>query len=85
MMSLLKFLFIFICVLWLIKIVARVLLPIFFQKMVSKVQNQAQQRYAQQQRPPEPDGRLRVDYMPPKEKHPGDTAGDFVEYEEVSK
>ena len=81
-MALLKFLFITICVLWLLKMVARLLLPMFFHKMMAKAQNQANQRY-QQQHKHTPDGRLRVDYMPPKEKTRGDNAGDFVEYEEV--
>ncbi|MGV3686059.1 MAG: DUF4834 family protein [Daejeonella sp.] len=81
-MALLKFLFITICVLWLLRIIARLLLPIFFQKMMTKTQNQANQRY-QQQHHPKPDGRIRVDYMPPKEKSRGDNAGDFVEYEEI--
>ena len=82
-MALLKFLFITICVLWLIKMIARLLLPIFFQKIMTKAQNQATQRYQQQQRQSTPDGRIRVDYVPPKEKTKGDKAGDFVDYEEV--
>ncbi|MFA6946466.1 MAG: DUF4834 domain-containing protein, partial [Pedobacter sp.] len=69
-MALLKFLFITICILWLIKMIARVLLPIAFQKMMTKAQNQANQRY-QQQHNPTPDGGIRVEYMPPKEKPPG--------------
>ena len=81
-MVLLKFLFITICVLWLLKMIARLLLPIFFQKLMTKAQNQANQRY-QQQHNTNPDGRIRVDYMPPKEKSRGDNAGDFVEYEEI--
>ena len=82
-MVLLKILFITICVLWLLKMVARLLLPMFFHKMMSKAQNQANQRYQQQQHHNSPDGRIRVDYMPPKEKTRGDNAGDFVDYEEV--
>lgn len=81
-MALLKFLFITICILWLLKMIARVVLPMFFHKMMAKAQNQANQRY-QQQNNPSPDGRIRVDYMPPKEKSRGDNAGDFVDYEEV--
>lgn len=49
---------------------------------MTKAQNQATQRYKQQQQPT-PDGRIRVDYVPPKEKTKGDKAGDFVDYEEV--
>lgn len=81
-MALLKFLFITICILWLIRMIVRVLLPFAFQKMMSKAQNQANQRY-QQQNNPTPDGRIRVDYMPPKEKNHADNVGDFVEYEEI--
>lgn len=81
-MAVLKFLFITICILWLIKMIARVLLPFAFQKMMTKAQNQANQRY-QQQHNPNPDGRIRVDYMPPKDKKHDDQAGDFVEYEEI--
>jgi uncharacterized protein DUF4834 len=82
-MALLKFLFITICVLWLLKMIARLLLPIFFHKLVAKAQNQANQRYQQQQQHTNPDGRIRVDYMPPKEKSRGENAGDFVDYEEI--
>ena len=81
-MLLLKILFITICVLWLLKMVVRVLLPMFFQKLMTKAQNQANQRY-QQQNQNSPDGRIRVEYMPPKEKSRGDNSGDFVDYEEV--
>ncbi len=81
-MGLLKFLFITICIIWLIRIVLRLLLPAIFQKIVAKAQNQANQRYHQQQNRA-PDGKIRVDYMPPKPRTRGDNAGDFVDYEEV--
>lgn len=54
----------------------------FFHKMMAKAQNQANQRY-QQRNNPVPEGRITVDYVPPKEKSKGESAGDFVEYEEV--
>lgn len=63
--------------------IVRLLLPVLFQSMMKKAQNQANQRYQEQQRQANPDGKIRVDYMPPKTKSPGDTAGDFVEYEEI--
>ena len=83
-MALLKFLFITICVLWLLKMVARILLPILFQKMVRKVQNHATQQYQQQQQQPRPDGKVKIDFVPPRPKDEKiNKAGDFVEYEEV--
>lgn len=54
----------------------------FFHKMMAKAQNQANQRF-QQRHNQAPDGRIKVDYMPPKEKNTRDDAGDFVDYEEV--
>ena len=81
-MALIKFLFITICILWLLKLVARLLLPVLFQKMVKKAQNQANQHYQQQQ--PRPDGKIRIDFVPPRPKDEKvNKAGDFVDYEEV--
>ncbi len=80
-MLLLRILFIIICVLWLIKMLARIFLPMLFQSMVNKAQNQSNQKYQQQSHP---DGRLRVDYVPPKGKNEkGNKAGDFIDYEEI--
>ena len=81
-MALLKFLFITICILWLLKMVARLLLPVLFQSLVKKAQNQASQHYQYQQ--PREDGKIKIDFIPPrpKEEKPN-KAGDFVEYEEV--
>lgn len=83
-MGLLKFLIIAICVLWLLRMVARVLLPALFRKVVKKAQQRANE-HQQQQRRPEPEGRIRVDYIPPKDKEAlaADKAGEFVDYEEI--
>jgi len=82
-MGLLKFLFFTICILWLLKMVARILLPVLFQKMVNKAQNHASQRYQQQQQP-RPDGKIKIDFVPPRPKDEKlNKAGDFVEYEEI--
>lgn len=82
-MALLRFLFIIISVLWLLKMVVRLLLPMLFNSMVNKAQQQSNQRFHQQQQN-RPDGRIRVDYIPPREKNTQtDKAGDFVDYEEV--
>jgi hypothetical protein len=80
-MGLIRFLIFTIAILWLLKLVVRILLPVLFQKMVNNVQNQSNQRYQQQQRP---DGKIKIDYIPPRPKDEKvNKAGDFVEYEEV--
>lgn len=75
---------------WLIRMIARAVLPLIlpalFKKMASKVQNQAtahnQQQESARRRPV---GKLSVDYVPPKDKEAraADKAGDFIDYEEL--
>ncbi len=87
-MALLKFLVITICILWLLRVIARMLLPVLFKKAAShmseKMHNQ-QQQYQQQARPRRPEGKVEVDYIPNKKNdHLNyDKAGEFVDYEEV--
>ena len=83
-MTILKFLFITICVLWLLKMVARLLLPMLFQKIVRKAQQQANPNYQQYNHAKE--GEIHVDYIPPQKVKKNikiDKAGDFVDYEEI--
>ncbi|MFC3196739.1 DUF4834 family protein [Parapedobacter deserti] len=93
-MGLLKFLFIAIIVLWLVRITARLLFPWAMRKMAEKVMGDAQRQYQQrsdsyrngstrQQR--QSDQKVRIDYMPPqnKSKQGAKTAGEFVEFEEI--
>jgi hypothetical protein len=81
-MALLKFLFIAICILWLLKMVARLLLPMVFQSMIKKAQNHASQHYQQQH--PRQEGKIKIDFIPPRPKdEKRNKAGDFVDYEEV--
>jgi hypothetical protein len=84
-MGLIRFLIIAICSLYIIRALARMFLPMLFQSVIRKAQEQqngAQQNYQQQQ--PRPDGRVKVDYMPEgKKSQVPDTEGEFVEYEEI--
>lgn len=88
-MALLKFLFITICILWLIKMLVRLLLPLLFQKLVNKAQQQVNNQYREQQRPYNGQnynsGKINIDYIPPKDKEAraADKAGDFIDFEEI--
>ena len=84
-MGLLKFLFITILVMWLIRMIARLLLPMLFRKVVSKVQDQVNNQHNYQEAPRRPEGKLSVDYVPPKDKEAraADKAGDFIDFEEL--
>lgn len=70
---------------WLIRMLARLLLPMLFKKMVSKVQEQVNNQYRYQEPPRRPSGKLNVDYVPPKDKEAraADKAGDFIDFEEL--
>lgn len=85
MIALVKFLFITICVLWLIKLLVRMVLPLLFQNMINKAQQQqGNSRYREQQRS-RPTGKISIDYIPPKDKEAraADKAGDFIDFEEI--
>jgi flagellar basal body-associated protein FliL len=80
-MILIRFLIISICVLYIIRSLARIFLPMLFQNMVNKAQQQQQQTRQPYNRP---DEKIRVDYIPPAKKgNVPDSEGDFIDYEEV--
>jgi hypothetical protein len=84
-MLLIRFLIILISVLYLLRMLGRLLLPALFRGMVNKVQaqqnNPEQNRAANQQK----EGTIKVDFIPPnvyKSAVPA-SEGEFVKYEEV--
>ncbi|MBC6110591.1 DUF4834 family protein [Pedobacter fastidiosus] len=82
-MPLIKFIFITILVLWLLRLLIRLILPMLFNNLASKMQQQATGQQ-QQQRRSKPEGSISIDYMPPKpDQGKTDKLGDFVDYEEV--
>jgi len=91
MAALLKFILITILVLYIIKRLARLLLPILFQKVVNKAQEHVNgqfggyQQYNNNYQKQRPAGKIKIDYIPPKEKEAraADKAGDFIDFEEI--
>jgi hypothetical protein len=90
-MGLFRFLIIAICVLYLIRVLARIFLPFLFKKVVhnmhEKMKNQQQGYTDNMKNNAKPEGTISVDYVPPqpKKKPKLDSAGDFVDYEEIKK
>lgn len=83
---LLEFLLTVIFILWVIKALVRFLLPMLFQNVVNKAQqqyqNQNQQRNYNSQS--KPDEKVKVDYIPENNKPIlPDTEGEFIDYEEI--
>lgn len=85
-MGLLRFLIISIAILYIIRTLARIFLPMLFQGMMKKAQ---QQGSAENRNPPynnRKEGAIKVEYMPPAPKSAvPDSEGEFVEYEELKK
>ena len=82
-MELIDFLLITIAVLYIIRLVVRAVLPMIFQNVMNKAQQQQQsprQDYTRSTKA----GNIKVDYIPqsPKGKIP-DSEGDFIDYEEI--
>lgn len=82
-----RFLFISIAILYIVRAIIRWALPMLFQSVVNKAQQQHQQQqqtnYNSSQK--KSAGRIKVDYVPEdskKSKFP-DSEGEFVDYEEV--
>lgn len=83
-MGIIKFLFITILILWIIRVLLRLIFPMVLKSMFGKMQDQAGQPRPQQQPPRKPEGSISIDYVPPQPKHgSNDKLGDFVEYEEL--
>ena len=84
-MWLIRFLIISICSLYIIRSLVRILLPMLFQSVVNKAQEQARQQQSyQHQQQPRPDGKVKIDHMPDQRKSSvPDSEGEFVDYEEI--
>lgn len=81
-MGFFKFIIISFLVLYIIRIILRLIFPVVLKNMFSKVQQQAQNQGRPEQAKPE--GSISIDYMPPKTKTgKTDALGDFVDYEEI--
>ena len=81
-MELLRFLFIAILVLYIIRALARLLFPMLFHHVVNKAQQQQQgQQQYRSQKPPA--GKIKIDHIPEKKSSIPDSEGDFIDYEEI--
>ena len=91
------FLIIVIVIYYIAKALFRIFVPVLFENAVNKAQQQQQQRQQQYRAPNNQQqqhytrastsqGKIKVDYVPPKTKKKGsipDSAGDFIDYEEI--
>jgi len=79
MPELLSFLITAILILYIIRSLARIVMPMLFQSVINRAQQQ--QNYRQQSRP---EAGVKVDYIPKGKKNAvPDSEGEFIDYEEV--
>lgn len=79
-----KFLLITIIVLWIIRLLVRLIFPMLLKNVFNNMQQQATNAGQQANRSAKPEGSISIDYMPKKEKKGNpDKLGDFVDYEEI--
>ncbi|RZK43773.1 MAG: DUF4834 family protein [Pedobacter sp.] len=82
-MFLIKFIFFAIIILWIIRLLVRLIFPVVIKNAFNNMQQQASGA-SQQQSSSKPEGSISIDFMPKKEKKGNaDKLGDFVDYEEV--
>lgn len=81
----LNFLLISIIVLWVIRVLVRMIFPAVIKNVFSNIQSQTAGNNQQQQyQNRKPEGSISIDYMPKKEKKGNaDKLGEFVDFEEV--
>jgi hypothetical protein len=86
-MGLIRFLISAICILYIIRSLARWFLPMIFQSVINKATQQQgyqQQNYQQQQKQQrKPEGAIKIDHIPQNKSSVPDSEGDFVDYEEI--
>ena len=83
MPEILSFLITAILILYIIRSLARIVMPMLFQSVINRAQQQqnSQQNYRQQSKP---EAGVKVDYIPKGKKNAvPDSEGEFVDYEEV--
>jgi len=84
MEELIRFLFIAIGILYIVRAIIRWALPMLFQSVVNKAQQHQQQQTNYKSTQQQPTGRIKVDYVPENQKGKfPDSEGEFVDYEEV--
>ncbi|MBE7176687.1 MAG: DUF4834 domain-containing protein [Mucilaginibacter polytrichastri] len=78
-----RFLIISICILYILRFLARIFLPLLFQNVMNKATQGQAGNAARNEPPRRTPGKIEVEYMPPKKASPLEDKGEFVDYEEI--
>lgn len=83
-MGLLKTIFIILIVYYSVRLITRILLPVFLKMFVKRAQRNFEQQFNQTSEPPRKEGEVTVDFQPSSpSKAKSDRLGEYVDFEEV--
>ena len=81
--GLIRFLFWFFLISYILKLLGRFLFPVLVKRYVRKKQSQFNERFNQQQNPAEKEGNVSIKTKPNKSKTDTSDMGEYVDFEEV--
>ena len=85
--GLVKFLFWFFFISYVLKLLTRILAPILLKRFTNKMQDRFKGKFNQQyenpQNPVQPEGKVTLEKTKPSEQKKSDGVGDYVDFEEV--
>ena len=81
--GLIRFLFWFFLISYILKLLGRFLFPVLLKRYVRKKQSQFNQQFNQQQYPVEKEGNVSIKTKPNKSKTDTNDMGEYVDFEEV--
>ena len=81
--GLIKFLFWFFFISYLLKILARIFAPLLMKRFTNKMQERFQQQYQNSKNPPQEEGKVTLEKTNTSTKTKSDDVGDYVDFEEV--
>ena len=81
--GLIKFLFWFFFISYLLKILARIFAPLLMKRFTNKMQERFQQQYQNSKTPPQEEGKVTLEKTNTSTKTKSDDVGDYVDFEEV--
>lgn len=85
-MLLIRFLIILFCIIYIVRMLGRLLLPALFRGMVNKAQaQQGNPMYGRAEQRRQKEGTVKIDFIPPDANKSAipDSEGEFVKYEEI--
>ena len=83
LIGLIRFLFWFFFISYLIKILSRLLAPILMKRFANKMQDRFNQQHHNQQDPFQKEGKVTIERTNTSKKRNSDDLGDYVDFEEV--